>query len=483
MYVSTEAIINQFLRTFPDTFTARQLSHILARAGIKFSVPECKEYLETSPYVFALENKLYITRAGAFTGKWFSFKPAKGEIERQVFIAGHRCMPFVDSEVLSNSLQFYFRGNRLPNKVIEIESSSALNFFSLYGEEYSSQYIASDPANKTLNLVQSDFELPFHVKLTGFSFKPILEYCHFHYGDRLLCKLQDWDNGKIEVVPLLIKEDRMRMAVSDVERQEWYEILENALLQEFKKMGPCSCIEEQLANAFFEYHNELCSVNCGSVEEYLQYSKKVGIEYFGVETRFWYRGQDVPAVGPWNKTENRNLQADEKHGIIDIPDFIVDSYLNDFMYQKKTDLKELVETVLSKSFVLTPDEKKYFLLHLTNRNVILLKKYNWFADFITGAVRHRALKLYNQISTMIYAIDSTGKDLARFPQQELVILSQLFSHLTHILESVENEPATIAEDLDEMMLSLEGMEYNFEDIKDQLYAAVSELHKGEFTVI
>jgi hypothetical protein len=33
------------------------------------------------------------------------------------------------------------------------------------------------------------------------------------------------------------------------------------------------------------------------------------------------------------------------------------------------------------------------------------------------------------------------------------------------------------------MLSLEGMEYNFDEIKDELIAAVAELHKNDFTII
>ena len=161
----------------------------------------------------------------------------------------------------------------------------------------------------------------------------------------------------------------------------------------------------------------------------------------------------------------------------------MDSYLKDYMYQKKTNIKELVDTIFPKAFVMTPEEKKCFLLHIMNRNVILLKSYNWFADFVTGAIRHRALKLYSRISTLVYDIDSTGKNLDKFPQQELVILSQLFGHLSRILESIEREASYVIQDSDSIMLSLEGMEYNFDEIKDELIAAVAELHKNDFTII
>ena len=267
MYVSTEAIVDQFLRTFPDAFSAHDLSRFLANVGIKAPVAECINYLESNPYVFPLQKKQYMTRAGAFTGSCFSFKPGKREVEQGIFIAGHRCLPFVDSEVLSDSLQFYYNGTRLRNKIVEFESSAALDLFSLYGPEYASQYIASDPANKELDLAKNDFELPGRIHLTAFSLKPILDSCDFHYGDRFLCRLIDWDNGKIEITPLLTRGNRLQIAAADVDRQNWYEILESALLEEFDHMGPCASIEEQLANVFFEHRSELCCVNCGSVEE------------------------------------------------------------------------------------------------------------------------------------------------------------------------------------------------------------------------
>ena len=484
MLASTEILLNQFLRTYPNEFSAKELVKWLANCGITVSLSECINLLESNSYVFPLERKKYITRAGVFSDGIFSFKPTPFELQNGVFAVGHRCMPFVDFDVVSCSLQFYFGSKRLTTKVIEFDSDAALDLFSLYGMEYTTQYICSDPANKDFNLAAHDFQLPSKIKLTCFSLKPVLDSCDFHYGDRILCRLLDWDNGKIEIVPRLTKSDGdiAQMKTSDMIRQNWYQILEDALLESFSIVGPCASIEEQLSNVFFMNYNKLCIADCGSVEEYLQYAHKVAVENFGVETRFWYKGKDVPAVGFWNNA-GPVYHSGRYRAEFNLPEYIVDSYLKDYMYQKKTNIKELVDTIFPKAFVMTPEEKKCFLLHIMNRNVILLKSYNWFADFVTGAIRHRALKLYSRISTLVYDIDSTGKNLDKFPQQELVILSQLFGHLSRILESIEREASYVIQDSDSIMLSLEGMEYNFDEIKDELIAAVAELHKNDFTII
>ena len=49
-------------------------------------------------------------------------------------------------------------------------------------------------------------------------------------------------------------------------------------------MGPCASIEEQLACVFFDDVKVLCTAHCGSVEEFLQQSRKVAYEPFGINT-------------------------------------------------------------------------------------------------------------------------------------------------------------------------------------------------------
>ncbi len=483
MTVSGESLLTKFLRTYRDVFSARELTRMLAQAGVKASVSEAADYLESDPLVFPLEQKMYLTRSGAFTGQLFSFVPLQTEIEQRAFVPGDRCMPFVDNDLLSSFLHFEYNGVELPKRTVEMDCNTALDLFTLFGDEYASQYIAADPINKDLNLVERDFQLPPRVKMTGVSLDRIIDEAGFKKGDRLLCRVRDWDKGIVELYPVIVhKQNPFQMNAEDIERQKWNSIVENALLESFDRMGPCASMEEQLANVFYEHRRELCTPSCGSITEFLSAAKKVSMELFGVETRLWRTGEDVPAVGAWNKNDFSS-GTDCAVPQYDLPDYVIDSFVTDNLHEKKTDMDALVDRMIPESMVLSAPERKFLTLHILERNDILAKKYNWFADSVLGPIRHSALELYSRVGSLVYKVDLAGNNLEQFPQQELVTLSQLFTHITHILETIMNDASGAAADADAMQLSLEGMEYNFEDIEEDLTAAADDLRTDGFEVI
>ena len=114
MNLQTQLIIDKFLRRCCKNFTARDVSRLTAEFGgeFKISSKEAQEYLESSPLVFCLENGRYITRAGVFTGELFSIKPTAKEFDQRILIPGSRCIPFVDSEIVSSTLNFYDEDNK-----------------------------------------------------------------------------------------------------------------------------------------------------------------------------------------------------------------------------------------------------------------------------------------------------------------------------------------------------------------------------------
>ena len=69
---------------------------------------------------------------------------------------------------------------------------------------------------------------------------------------------------------------------------------------------------------------------------------------------------------------------------------------------------------------------------------------------------------------MLCSIGCSGLKLQDFPQQELVILVQLYSHIARIAEEMEIDPFHDTFPYDEVLLSLDGMEETFEDIGDTL---------------
>ena len=489
MKISAETLVLKFIRSYQEPFSLEFFSSFVAKFGLRLTKEECEDYLEENPNVFTLANGLYATRACMFTNQYFSIKPERKELDKGVFIAGHRCMPFVDPDVLSCSIVFVYKKHILSKKIIEIDSSFLLDLNTLYGDEYSPQYIAQDPANKGMDISSMDYTLPPVVKITGVS-TDLLVKDGFKAGDRLVCKVLDWDNCVVGVDFVSRNEDesRFQMTADDIERERWYYLLEKYLLESFKVVGPGNSIEEQLSMVFAEKRSELCVKNCGSIEEFFLRTKKVGFELFGVETRLWFKDQDVPAIGSWNENDyvppedEKNLKpAAEKFE--HIPSYIVDAAIKDQLYEKICDMELLLKKLYPNSYRISAVQRKMMLLHLKNRHDILAAKYNRFADSEISGIRHRILDLFAQVNALVYSIDLAGVDLSVFPQNPLVILSQIYGHISHVLEVSELDPASVARDANEIEISIDGMQMNFDCIEEDLRAVIARESKHGFVVL
>ena len=451
------------------------MKKLLAQYGIKVSQEEITEYLETEPFIFPLEKKYFITRAGAFTDKIFSICPTRMEIEQ----------PFVNFELLPNELKFEFMGQILPEKIIEVDSNTARDLFTLYGDEYATQYIASDPVNKDLHIIENGCELQGPVKLTGVSIDEIMRLTGFSAGDRFLCRVKDWAEGIIEVFPFLNHNlSPLQQSSQKFAQGEWLESLESALLKSFDRIGPCTTMEEQLAKVFYENRKTLCVPDCASIHEFLHWTRAVRMQLFGVETRLWKRGEDIPAVGKWNEHMIENLPVQVKNDILLAPDFLIDCYLKDSLFEKKNDFSTIINKILPTAIDLTSSEKNYISLQIQNRSAIIRNQYNWFADFAFGSIRHRALELFTKVELLMNELDFDTSDVSSFPQTELIVLSQLYAHIFQMLETLSAETERVEEEeLSAMELSVEGMEYKFEEIRLPLISAMNRVRSKRFAVI
>ncbi|MCR5171983.1 MAG: hypothetical protein K6B73_03855 [Treponema sp.] len=488
MNLSLESLLERFLRNYTSPFTVNDLAQLMKTCGKKVEKNELTDFLHMDERVFALEGNHFITQAGAFTGMFFSFVPTQQELDQKVFVPGDRCMPFVDGEMLSCSLNFEYAGKILPKTTFETDCNTARDLFTFYGDEYASQYIGADPINADLNLANNGFELPPKLRLTAVSLERVMEDFDFKKGDRILCRVNNWDRGIIELFPETEHNKNPFIRAAEIsEREKWCKKLEDALLLSFDKMGPCNSMEQQLGFAFYENRRELCSPECGSLHEFLDKATRVGMELFGVETRLWKKNEDVPAVGKWNMDTLFHGSSDKDDfapaRFSGMPEYIIDCFIKDQLYEKKDDLDSLCEAMIPSSIQLTEKERADFTLHIMRRNAIIRNKYNRFADFAMGSIRHDALSLYSRVGDLVYEVDCAGKEIVKFPQQELVTLSQLFAHITRMLEMLAGEKECADEEKTAIKLSLEGMEYNFEDIRTRLKSAVDRSLAKRFKVI
>ena len=199
MGMSIEFIVEKFLQSYSKPFTRSEFSAMMKGLRLVSSDKEANALLDSFDCIYKISDDYYVTRSGAFLDYYFSFQPTKEEIENGVFLIGDRCIPFIDSEYEISFLNFCFDGQKLNKKAVEFDSDFVLNFYSLYGDEYASQVIASDVVNRDVELSKSGYELPSKVKVTCIDIEPFIRDGRFSFGDRIVCRVMDFLSGTISI--------------------------------------------------------------------------------------------------------------------------------------------------------------------------------------------------------------------------------------------------------------------------------------------
>ncbi len=473
-------IINEYFFSQDDVFTSDDFYHYLKSKGVKATKDEVIGLLHSSNLVFPLVNKEFITRAGVFEGRWFSFLPSKEEIEKGQIIIGHRCVPFINPEAAPDSISVMAGSKIIKSESAVFSMNLALDTFALYGEGYVIPYIINDPSNKDLSLGSVQYSMPSEVRLTSWPLKKIAGKEGIKYGDRILCRVFDWAENIVEMTVLHENQDQLIISEASIKRENWYTDFENGLLQSFDKNGPCDSIEDQLALLYLENQEQLCIRECGSAEEFLKHTTKIGFSSYGVESRIWRTGESVPYVGKWNQSVPSEFIFSDMTMTFSPP--VLDAYLEDFICRnqnpkEKMTFDQLADIMFPKMLHLTADERQSILLNIEKRHDIIKQNFNSFSDYGIAPIRRRILELFTHINELVCDIAGSNVSVTDFPQQELVILSQLFSHVAHLLEDVENLVLREQFPVDDVALSLDGMEETFEDI---VYTLKSALEKNKY---
>lgn len=485
MDFSVSESITNFALTQKGFFTIQDIQNYLTEKKIKASVSDIEEYLVYADFIFALEDKTYITRIAAFADKYFSFKPTKEEIRKGHIIIGHRCMPFLNSLYSPDKIQISNGKKIINKKAIPFSLNMAMDIFSFYGEGYVLPYIFNDSANNEYPLSSINYSLPNEITLTAWPLEDLIGGDKIEYGDRILCKITDWIDA-IVTMRVVKKEDFSVLSDADIERESWFNDIEDAFLKSFEKYGPCNSIEEQLSFLCINYMDKINTPNCGSFEELIMRSKKIGFSHYGVESRLWRSGETIPFVGEWNKGFASEMIYSSMY-IVFSP-LIYDVYIKDFLFYKKNKkekikVDEIFNNMFPSSLNISSNERKFLLLNIQKRHDILKKSCDYDKEQLISPLRHRIVVLFSKVSDLLFEVHTCESKMEEFPQQEIIILMQLFGHLVRIIEEMENSLDKEVFLTEEVSLSLEGMEESFYEIKGVLIKMVENITYEGLTII
>jgi hypothetical protein len=470
-------IINNYFANQKNIFTAQELHQYLRSCGIKVTKENIIDILETSNLVFPLMHDEFVTRAGVFSNKWFSFKPTREEVKKGMFMIGHRSIPFTnpnitpDRYVIADGLT---KMRIAPSSAI-FSMNCATDTFSLFGEGYVLPVIFND-YNNNLQLADLKNVMPQEVKMTAWPISEITGSQGFRFGDRILCRITDWSKNIIEIFVQRSTSDNMVVTQEDLDREEWYSLLEERMIQSFEKHGPLTSVEEQISLLYLENQQDLCTEVCGSIEEILEHTKKIKFVPYGVESRLWKAKTEIPFFGPWNQLSAEGFLVSEFYSVFS-PN-VMEVYLINYLGINKIKLKmsditaDFLYSIFPPFQYLEEDEQKFILLNMKKRYDIILRNFNPFAEPEIAAVRKQVLDLYTRVALILSSLSKSGLELECFPQQDLIVLLQLFDHMTRMIDELGLNATSQNFPIDDVLLSLEGMEETFTDVGSSIKTAL-----------
>ncbi len=464
---NVEKIIELYIRTQENPFRENDILPFLKINRLKIAREELRAYLCAHPLVIYNRSGYYVTRLGFFTGKIFSFKPERFEVEQGILICGHRCIPFID-----------------PEKILVQNLSDVYPLYELFGEEYIPQLFSLDPANENQDFSVTDYELPQEMPVTVHCAKDLFKRWNFSYGDRILARVVDWNTGLVSLEHVKnMKDNIFELSKSDKLRGRWKKMVEKTLEKTLNLWGPQDSIDDQLASVYLQADSYLCVPYCASISEVLKTTNKFEIGQYGVESRIWFKGEEVPAWGEWFEKEDfcEELQAEEE--ILPIPEYVVKEYITDLFYMKEDSVETIIHRIIPDFETLSKADYNMLILLLEKKRASMQKDYNWFADYHIGEIRHRTLVLYSKLLRLVHDLESSDADISKFSQQYLVILSQLVVHISRLVSSFAKEDVMDEKNLNVLSASLEGMELSYEETREILSAEIAINRKDTFTLV
>jgi len=486
MNATSEDMLMEFLRDRTDPFSLHEVLSLLGEYPSPQALADLADYLILNHLRYVLpgsgdDEDLWLSRAGVFTGQCLVIEPTKMETGAGILVPGSRFLPFYNPVLLPSELRFFYKGKELERTILDCTPEEMYGYYWLFGEEFVPQYLSLDSEENERLYAEADFEDPESVAIWAIDMEGIYWEADFAATGRVLARVTDWDDGCFELVPLSPDQNDPRL------RGEWLEVFESSLMHSFEIAGPSASIEEQLAFAFFLGRDSLFAPHAATVDEFISWTRKIGIEPYGVETRLWRVGDEIPPFESWGMsvvTAPRSaLEMAFLHLGLPLSEEVFDSYVLDALFRKESNpialLSRMLPPFLKGGAMCSPAIEKA----AERRMADFARDYNWFADNEVGPLRSRYLTLHAALSRFMLLMERAKVRPSEIPDQGAVVLGQLLSHTVSALETIDFDEERNEADIVSLYASIEGMEDSFFETKTAIQNLLPTLGRDGFSVI
>ena len=485
MDLEQEEALYEFLENAKDPFTLGDISGYVQDSGHKHNkrlAYEISAYLEARKIAFRLDNNHWVSRRGCFEPAVFVITPTRQELLNGILIPGHRCIPFANPLVMPHRYQFFWNGKPVPTTTTEAPPEDLYPYYCIYGEEFAPQYIARENTKNEEAFNKDPYEDPPEVSISTLDMRGIYRESSFVPGDRFIVRTIEWKECRFE----LEKAGKDKWLRDDLDK--WLEIAENAFEDSFALLGPGASTEEQIAFAYWFGGKRMREVPAYSLEEFF-YEKTNRVEAvpYGIETRFWFAGKDIPdskALQNYSVPPDRTFIEDllyKKN--IPISEFVILSYIRDAFFRNEKGIDEVINRVIPPVIHLEEAEWDILTDYISDTMDDFSKGYSLFLDKGAGPVRQRVAELHTAVIDLSARLQKGEIESAWLPRHTFIVLSQIQGHAAALLEDLAFDDSPSDNDVAVMDNSLDSMIDTYTEIKELINTAMDNFRRSNLTVI
>ncbi|MDR1142984.1 MAG: plasmid pRiA4b ORF-3 family protein [Spirochaetaceae bacterium] len=480
MTINQEDALYDFLENVTEPFTLDDVCAFVRLIEPKRSSrlgTEIASFIETRHIAFPLEGKRWISRRGAFEKVSFVITPTRLEIANGILIPGHRCLPFANPVLLPQEYTFLREKVRIPVTTTESPPEDFYPYYTLFGEEYAPQYVARDnPENE--NAFNSDpYEDPPEVSIHTLDMRNIYRETAFVPGDHFAVSPVNWKEGVFE----LERVDAKAWTKEALDR--WAAAAEEGFRSSFAYLGPGSSTEEQIAYAYWFGGERMRSLPAFTTEEFLyEITNHIEVVPYGIETRFWYAGRDIPdrkdLEGVRSLPDRTVIEEILYRRGVPISEYVVQSFVRDALFRNDNNLDAIISRIIPPSTNLEGRDREYLADYIMEVFREFEENYSRFTDASMGPIRQRVGELHTAVVELAAKLQKSDMDASWLPKHTFVVLSQIQGHAASIMEDLDTDEVPPQSELEAMDSSIDSMIETYEDIRDLIGEALSNFRKN-----
>ncbi|MDR2808890.1 MAG: plasmid pRiA4b ORF-3 family protein [Spirochaetaceae bacterium] len=479
-----ENAVYKFLENTTIPFTVEDIVAHIRKLGFQRPsslISEISSLLTTQKIAFNFGMKKWVSRRGCFESASFVIKPTKSELLNGILIPGHRCLPFANPFLFPHNYTFYWKGKAIHSTSIEGNPEEFYPYYNLFGEEYAPQYVAKDNPENELAFSTDFYEDPSQVSIKVSDMRTVYRETSFVPGDYFIVKTLDWKKGSFELAQLRAGEWTQK------DLHPWVEAAEAGFERSFEMLGAGASTEEQVTFAYWYGGERMRTIPAYPLEEFL-YEKTSRIETvpYGIETRFWYAGKEIPdqvAISSSEIPERDIIEDILYRNNIPISRFVVQSYMRDAFFRRDSDIMRLIVRIIPPSIGMAENDMEIFAIYLMEMYHDLVQIYSPFLDYKMGPVRQRLGELHTAVIDLTARLRKNELDASRLPKHTFIILSQIQEHAAGSLEDLDTDESVGEAELTAIDNALDSMLETYEDMKNLIEEYIDSFRRGNLSLV